>query len=115
MACAHSGHLTHSPSGTRLAFSGAAMGFRTRLNHAISWTDYREPGPWASLVSGTGHVIARPARHPLNLPEQIVERRVGPGQIDMGRFDHQQRRRRVVEEEVVERLVQLGQPRENAV
>jgi hypothetical protein len=36
MIAPQSGHLTHSPSGTRLALSGAAIGFRAFLNHAIT-------------------------------------------------------------------------------
>ena len=37
MTCAQPGHLTQSPSGTRLGFSAVdeAMGFRVFLNQAI--------------------------------------------------------------------------------
>src|SRR5947207_14400791 len=39
MICEQSGHLTHSPSGTRLSFSFArvTIGLRSFLNHAIGY------------------------------------------------------------------------------
>src|SRR5947207_8837943 len=56
MICEQPGHLTHSPSGTRLGFSlaGVTIGLRSFLNHAMStlngsglWTH----GPWLSRPS----------------------------------------------------------------
>ncbi len=36
MSSEQPGHLTYSPSGTRLALSGGAIGFRVFLNQAIA-------------------------------------------------------------------------------
>ena len=50
-----------------------------------------------------------PAAHRLDLPEQVVDGLVAPRQIDLRRLDDEQRRGRVVEEEVVVGLVELGE------
>ena len=53
MICAQPGHLTHRPSGTRLALSSAgAIGLRVFLNHAIQ-TISLVPDCRLSFVRGT--------------------------------------------------------------
>src|SRR3954471_8880240 len=117
MTSLHDGHLTQSPSGTRLSlFAWGSIGFRTFLNHAIfrSLSErFCPPRPatcllppalppaTCPLLSGARHVVARPLAHPVQLLHQVVERVVAPGQVELRCFDHEQRRGVVVEEEMV--------------
>src|SRR5688572_1364765 len=53
------------------------------------------------------HVISRPSFHRPDLANEIVERLLTGVEIEVRSFDDQERRRAVVKEEVLVRLVQL--------
>ena len=111
MICAHPGHLTQRPSGTRLGFSAVAdaIGFRAFLNHAIRPTLARSKArAGRPLPPSSARSTACPLHRP-DLPDQIVERLVARLQVDLRRLDDEQRRGRVVEEEVLVGLVQLAE------
>src|SRR3954463_12899191 len=100
MTSLHDGHLTQSPSGTRLSlFAWGSIGFRTFLNHAI-FSAYQNVSAPCDLLSRPRHVVARPFAHPVQLLHEVVERVIAPRQVELRRLDHQQRRGVVVEEEV---------------
>src|SRR4051794_36435694 len=80
--------------------------------------DLLEPGhsvelnmgvPAACRRSGPWHVVARSLTHGADLALQVGERLFAPGQVELGGFDDQQRRRAVMKEEVVVGLVQFAQ------
>src|SRR5687768_2292930 len=101
MMASQSGHLTHSPSGTRLALSGAAIGLRAFLNQAMEGAyKFRvrgakcgvpgfalstNPAPRTShsALSGSRHVVPSPFPHPIDLPDEIVERLVTGFRIEL--------------------------------
>src|SRR5271163_2370771 len=108
MIWAQPGHLTHKPSGTRLALAvgEAAIGVRVFLNQAIGAAYQKSvngglAGPW-HVVAGAGPGAANPLH-------QVVDRLFTGVGIELRRFDDQQRRRVVVEEKVVVGLVELAQ------
>src|SRR5262245_7690361 len=99
MTSEQDGHLTQSPSGTRLSlFAWGSIGFRTFLNQAIGLT-VSEVGGWGLQVgprykpspiptsslqppaSGSPcpwHVIPRPQCHAFHLFQQVVQGLAAP-------------------------------------
>src|SRR5262249_14428408 len=61
------------------------------------------------LLARSRHVVLCSRAHGPNLFHQIVERFIARLGIELGGLDHEQRRRVVVEEEMMVRLVQLAQ------
>src|SRR4051812_38474192 len=102
MISLHDGHLTQSPSGTRLALSAGSIGLRIFLNQAISLSlsegqsrqlptpNFTTPDAQGELP-GSWHVIPRAAPHRPQLPNQVVERFVSPRQVELRRLDHEER------------------------
>src|SRR4051794_6499892 len=114
MICPHEGHFTQSPSGTRLLSGGGSMGLRTFWNHDITgaYTSRRAcPRAGSERLAprplGPGDVVAGALPHGSKLALEIGKCVFTPGEVELGCLDHQQGSRRVVEEEVVIRLVQL--------
>src|SRR5689334_20045647 len=71
----------------------------------------RSGGTASSLLTAAAcprYVIPRAAAHAVQLLHQVVERVVAPRQVELRRLHYEQRSRRVVEEEMVVRLVQLA-------
>src|SRR4051812_29064778 len=105
MICAQPGHLTHSPSGTRLGFSLPAMGVRVFLNQTITGQLSIVQAWWSA---GPRHVVAGSRAHPAYLTDEVVDRFLAGVDVELRGFDDEQRRGGVVEEEVLVRLVQLA-------
>src|SRR5262245_43432937 len=102
MICAQPGHLTHSPSGTRLAFSPlAAIGFRVFLNQAMKGSAYHSLRP--------RYVVTRARGHLLNLPDEVVHGILADVPVELRGLDDEERRGVVMEEEVMIGLVQFLQ------
>src|SRR3954464_2739117 len=108
MTSLHDGHLTQSPSGTRLSlFAWGSIGFRTFLNHAIfrslseRFCPLRPVPCSCDLLPGPGDVVTSPLTHPVQLLHQVIERVIAPRQVELRRFDHEERRGVVMEEEMV--------------
>src|SRR5204863_8114280 len=122
-----SGHLTQSPSGTRLGFStaGAVIGLRVFLNQAIlgsltdcrmaEFRDCRKERAMRQLCrpavsrSRSRHVVPRARPHRAKLLDQIVDGFVAGIGIELRLLDEEQRLGVVVEEEAMVRLVQFLQ------
>src|SRR5687768_8385896 len=103
MSCAQPGHLIQSPSGTRLGLSPVedAIGFRVFLNQAMP-RQLSTPSVWA-IPRGlrAGYVVACASAHRPDLPDEVVERLVASVEIELRGFDNEERRGRVVKEEVL--------------